>query len=308
MAAPSRPAPPRPAAGTGAPEPLLRGGERERERVRVLSAHVTRRARSPLPLLAALPCPPSAGARRRPRSRERVSGPTGCWRSGGGGEEEPAAGRARRRGRARRKARRALAAERCLPGAGAAGPGGRCPERRPAPRADPRSKSGNTEPRAGVCSPPEAAGDALGALMHRPGPAAAVRKVNKNVIMCFLVGARNERGKTLVFSRRDLRNSSAGSDQHPAFEDAEQTNPRSRLQETDHDTAPEDYDRDHDPVVRHLPIAGVFIYNSSQRIFLKNTFSIFVFEPFEMFVSVPPCSKHPALFLREHLILLFAKF
>lgn len=78
-----RPAPPRPAAGAGGAEPLLRGGERERERV--LSAHVTRRARSPLPLLAALPCPPSAGAQRRPRSRERVSGPTGCWRSGGGG-------------------------------------------------------------------------------------------------------------------------------------------------------------------------------------------------------------------------------
>lgn len=38
-----------------------------------------------LPSSPPRPCPPSAGAQGRPRSRARVSGPTGCWQSGGGG-------------------------------------------------------------------------------------------------------------------------------------------------------------------------------------------------------------------------------
>lgn len=80
----------------------------------------------------------------------------------------------------------------------AEGPGGRCPEQSPAPGGVTRS------PEQGACSPPEAAGAALGALMHRPGPAAAVRKVNKNVIMFFLVEARNKREENRSFSREKI--------------------------------------------------------------------------------------------------------
>lgn len=147
--APPRPVPSRPAADTGAPESLLRGGERER----VLSAHVTRRSRSSLPLLAALPCPPSASAPRRPRSRARVSGPTGCWRSGGGGgggEAGDGAGSAAGPGSegsgtgalpawSGRRRSRAGAALR----AGPSWPPGQTPP----------SGSGNTEPRAGSLFP-----------------------------------------------------------------------------------------------------------------------------------------------------------
>lgn len=176
---------------------MLRGGERER----VLSAHVTRRARSPLPLLAALPCPSSAGAQRRPRSRERVSGPTGCWRSGGGGGGAGGgAGSAAGPGAEEGEEGSGSGAERsaaCLEWE-AEGPGGRCPEQSPAPGGVTRS------PEQGACSPPEAAGAALGALMHRPGPAAAVRKVNKNVIMFFLVEARNKREENRSFSREKI--------------------------------------------------------------------------------------------------------
>lgn len=120
------------------------------------------------------------------------------------GEEKPATGRARRRGRARR----ALAAERCPPEAGGGGAGRAlpCGPGRAGPRARPPALGVVTRsPEQGVCSPSEAAGGALGALMHRPGPAAAVRKVNKNVIMRFLVGARNEREDNPSFSREEIR-------------------------------------------------------------------------------------------------------
>ena len=64
---------------------------------------------------------------------------------------------------------------------------------------------GKTEPEQWVCSPLEAAVAALWALIHRPGPAAAVWKVNKNVIMCVLVGARNKREENPLFSLEEIR-------------------------------------------------------------------------------------------------------
>lgn len=60
-------------------------------------------------------------------------------------------------------------------------------------------------PEQWVCSPPEAAVAALRALMHRPGPAAAVWKVNKTVIMCVIVGARNKREENPSFSLEEIR-------------------------------------------------------------------------------------------------------
>lgn len=65
--------------------------------------------------------------------------------------------------------------------------------------------TGATGPGRCVCSPPEAAVAALRALMHRPGPAAAVWEVNKNVIMRILVGARNKREETPSFSLEEIR-------------------------------------------------------------------------------------------------------
>lgn len=178
---------------------MLRGGERER----VLSAHVTRRSRSSLPLLAALPCPPSASAPRRPRSRARVSGPTGCWRSGGGGGGEAGDGAGSAAG---------PGSEGSGTGALPAWSGRRRSRAGAALRAGPSWPPGQTpplgvvtrSPEQGVCSPPEAAGGALGALVHRPGPAAAVRKINKNVIVWFLVGACNEREDNPSFSREEI--------------------------------------------------------------------------------------------------------
>lgn len=41
--------------------------------------------------------------------------------------------------------------------------------------------------------------------MHRPGPAAAVWKVNKNVIMCILVGTRNKSEENALFSLEEMR-------------------------------------------------------------------------------------------------------
>lgn len=91
MAAASRPAPRR---AQGPPGPLLRGGER----VRILSAHVTRRARSAGLLLAAFPprCParPPQALRAGPAAGRGTQARLAAGRAAAGEEEEPPAGRA----------------------------------------------------------------------------------------------------------------------------------------------------------------------------------------------------------------------
>lgn len=110
MAAPPRPVPSCPVprrAGRGAPGSLLRRGGAGTDPVSSCDAPGSLSGASPcfffffLPLSPARPPP---AHRAGPRSRARVSGPTGCWQSGGGGGGEggAAAGGAGSLGRAGR--------------------------------------------------------------------------------------------------------------------------------------------------------------------------------------------------------------
>lgn len=147
--------------------------------------------------------------------------------------------------------------------------------------------------------------------MHRPGPAAAVWKINKNVIMCILVGARNKREETPSFSLEEIR-------EIAVLSQISILPPRVLNRQTLRQPAPTSVQQHcprripHDLVIlwsgTSRPTAEVFVFNSFQMIFFQCVQSFFFFKPCEIFIFATSCSKHPALLQTafSHL-LLFAK-
>lgn len=144
--------------------------------------------------------------------------------------------------------------------------------------------------------------------MHRPGPAAAVWKISKNVIMCILVGAHNKREEPPSFSREEIR-------EIAVLSQISILPPRVLNRQTLRQPAPTSVQQHcprripHDLVIlwsgTSRPTAEVFVFNSFQMIFFQCVQSFFFFLNHVKFSYLLHHAASIQLFFRQHLVISF---